>query len=206
MSLLNRDPKSFIVTGFTALIEFGNHYFTLASWLFRYDKNIFKKVEIMMITLTLLCIWLLLNVHNFTGTPLLLIELFMAQRVLEYLIVYSRSFILNRGRIFTDFHHDVNRGEWLIVMFFMSLTQVTVAFATWYRIISLRTEGAFTVALDTMDSFYFSVMTFLTVGYGDITPVTTLAKSVSMFQGALYFYTLLIVLNGLISMHFLHNK
>jgi len=46
------------------------------------------------------------------------------------------------------------------------------------------------------------MITFITVGYGDIIPLSALAKSIVMLQVALTFYTLVIVVNGLISIHF----
>ncbi len=58
-------------------------------------------------------------------------------------------------------------------------------FAMIYVAISLNDPGAFTEPLDAFTSYYFALTVLATVGFGDITPVTTLARSFTMVQMAL---------------------
>jgi voltage-gated potassium channel len=51
-----------------------------------------------------------------------------------------------------------------------------VVFAATYVTIAGQQPGAFTESLDRTDGLYFTVTTFATVGYGDISPVTELAR------------------------------
>lgn len=58
-------------------------------------------------------------------------------------------------------------------------------FAMIYVAISLSDPSAFTEPLDAFTSYYFALTVLATVGFGDITPVTTLARSFTMVQMAL---------------------
>jgi hypothetical protein len=87
-------------------------------------------------------------------------------------------------------------------MFSLNVFQLLLIFAVWYQMISLVNPNAFSHPLHILDSLYFSFVTFVTVGYGDIFPISILAKIVTMGQMILTFYTLVIVVNGLISLHF----
>lgn len=58
-------------------------------------------------------------------------------------------------------------------------------FAMIYVMISLNDESAFTEVLYPFNSYYFALTVLATVGFGDITPVTTLARSATMVQMAL---------------------
>lgn len=58
-------------------------------------------------------------------------------------------------------------------------------FAMVYVAISLLDPTSFTEQLDAFSSYYFALTVLATVGFGDITPVTTLARSVTMVQMAL---------------------
>jgi voltage-gated potassium channel len=51
-----------------------------------------------------------------------------------------------------------------------------VVFASTYCIVATQQSGAFTESLDRTDSLYFTVTVFSTVGFGDIAPVTHLAR------------------------------
>lgn len=58
-------------------------------------------------------------------------------------------------------------------------------FAMVYVAISLFDARAFTEPLDAFTSYYFALTVLATVGFGDITPVTTTARAVTMVQMAL---------------------
>ena len=118
------------------------------------------------------------------------------------IIVYARNFIYNKGRIFAHFENPTRCSEWLIIMFTLNIIQIVVIFAVWYRFISLADPAAFGQAMGVLDSVYFSAITFLTIGFGDITPQSDITKLLVLFQGGITFYTIVIVVNGLISIHF----
>lgn len=58
-------------------------------------------------------------------------------------------------------------------------------FAMIYVSLSLADSEAFTEPLDAFTSYYFALTVLATVGFGDITPVTTVARAVTMVQMAL---------------------
>lgn len=193
---------SLLIPLFSRFIEWGNENFTLSRWLFRKSKKIFVKLELMMVAVAIICFGILLTIRFFPFWLGLLISILLIQRVIEFFIVYTRNFIFNRGRIFSHFDSSEKRGEWLITVFGLNVLQVIFIFAIWYQMISSVDFGAFSHQLFAIDSLYFSFTTFVTVGYGDIFPISVLARVVTMAQMALTFYTLVIVVNGLIALHF----
>lgn len=201
-NIASTENQSLLAKVFTETVEFGNRYFTLGGYLFRRGGNVFMRIEMMMFALTLLCIVLLFWIHRFPYWVGLIVSLLLLQRIFEYLIVYSRNFILGRGRVFTHFQNKVVRGQWLILMFFLNMLQALFIFSIWYRFFSFHHPEAFSSILTTLDSLYFSIVTFFTIGYGDITPISTGAKMLVIFQTLFGFYTIVIVINGLISLHF----
>ena len=204
--ITNNDPEhSFIVSLSSRFIEWGNKYLTLSQWFFKKSKNIFVDLEIMMVIVTTTCLILLCVIEYLPYWLSIVISILLFQRVLEFFIVYSRNFIFNRGRIFSAFSNSQNRGEWLITMFGFNVFQIIFIFALWYRVISKIDPTAFSHPLSVLNSIYFSFVTFVTVGYGDIYPVSSLAQIVVIFQVALTFFILVIVVNGLISIHFNKN-
>ncbi|MBI5422279.1 hypothetical protein HZA44_04060 [Candidatus Peregrinibacteria bacterium] len=198
----NANHHTFIVRAFSAFIEWGNQWLTLSHWIFKPDEFIFVKVETMMIVINTFCLGLLLVIHWVPSALLPFIYAFFVQRIAEFVIVYSRNFIFKRGRVYSQMHSDLNRGVWLILMFSLSLVQIILVFASWYRAISFSNPGAFSQPLGILDSVYFSMVTFLTIGFGDIVPVSASAKILMISQGVLTFFTIAIVINGLISTHF----
>ena len=58
-------------------------------------------------------------------------------------------------------------------------------FAMVYVMVSINDPSAFTESLDSFNGYYFSLTVLATVGFGDITPVTTIARSFTMVQMAL---------------------
>ena len=156
--------KSIILRLSSRFIEFANRHFTLAKWLFGSNKIIFFELEIMMVAIIAVCVGLLFFVDLLPIKLAIIIAILLFQRVFEFVIVYSRNFILHRGRIFSDFPDPQEQGEWLLMMFFMNIIQLVLVFAIWYRVLSLAVPGAFTKTLGTLDSLYFSTVTFLTIG------------------------------------------
>ncbi len=196
------DNSTFLTKFFAGAVEFGNRHFTVSGLLFRDDKKVFAKIEMLLLLLTVLSVSVLFQIENFSFWPGLALCLIFSQRVFEYLIVYSRNFILSRGRVFTDFPDKKSRGEWIVIMFLLNLLQVILVFALWYRFLSLHIPSAFSQTIGVLDGFYLSVITFFTLGFGDIVPTAPVTKLIVSFQSFLSFYTLLIVMNGLIAHHF----
>jgi voltage-gated potassium channel len=64
----------------------------------------------------------------------------------------------------------------------IGMPTLLVVFAATYVIIDGQQSGAFTEPLNRTDGLYFTVTTFATVGYGDISPVTELARVVVTVQ------------------------
>lgn len=75
----------------------------------------------------------------------------------------------------------VRAAEALVLVAAMFLALFSIAYVS----ISRVDPQAFTEPLDTFTSYYFALTVLATVGFGDITPVNTAARSVTMFQMAL---------------------
>ena len=57
-----------------------------------------------------------------------------------------------------------------------------VLFATAYFVMSRTAPGNFSEPLSRLDSAYYTVTVFATVGFGDITPVTSAARAATTLQ------------------------
>lgn len=55
-------------------------------------------------------------------------------------------------------------------------------FAAIYTQISIRFPGSFSEPLDHFNAYYYAMTVLATVGFGDITPVTPMARIISMIQ------------------------
>jgi voltage-gated potassium channel len=69
-----------------------------------------------------------------------------------------------------------------IRMLTLGLPLFLVLFASTYCTIAAHQPHAFSESISRTDGLYFTVTTFTTVGYGDISPVTQLARIVAMVQ------------------------
>lgn len=58
-------------------------------------------------------------------------------------------------------------------------------FAAFYVVISTSDPTSFTEPLDHFTAYYFALTVLATVGFGDITPVTTIARATAMVQMAI---------------------
>ena len=74
--------------------------------------------------------------------------------------------------------------EWVGPAFFSYLLGLAI-FAVIYVLISEGNPESFTEPLDRFTAYYFALTVLATVGFGDITPVTTLARAVTMIQMSL---------------------
>ena len=58
----------------------------------------------------------------------------------------------------------------------VGLPMLLVVFASTYWVVAAQQDGAFTEPLNRTDGLYFTVTVFSTVGFGDISPVSQLAR------------------------------
>ncbi len=198
--------QSWLLTAFTGAIEWGNRWLTLSGWLFKKSGNVFIKLEGMIFLLTLFTFSLLFWIDLLPYWAGLTIAILLVQRVVEFVIVYSRNFILNRGRIYSEFADHQTRGQWLLLMFSFNILQLIFVFSIWYYFISLKNPAAFSAPLSRLDSVYYSIVTFSTIGYGEIVPLAVLPKLLVITQAFLFFFIIVVVINGLISLHFSRSK
>lgn len=75
--------------------------------------------------------------------------------------------------------HPVLRGVEALVI---SVPLLVLTFAATYVVVDHNSPGSFTEALSRLDAAYFSVTVLATVGFGDIAPVTGVARSLVMSQ------------------------
>jgi hypothetical protein len=75
--------------------------------------------------------------------------------------------------------HPVLRGVEAVAV---SVPLLVLTFAATYVVVDNNNPGSFTEALSRLDAAYFSVTVLATVGFGDIAPVTELARSLVMAQ------------------------
>lgn len=197
-------PQSIIIKAFGAATEFGYKYLTIGGLFFKNDPHVFVKLEAIMVVLIAVSIGVLVGLEYMPFGLALVCCILLSQRILEYVIVYSRNFIFNRGRIFTHFSDSSTLGQWVILVFFLNVIEIIVVFAVWYRFFFLFFDRAFSQAITftVMDSLYLSMTTFAMVSFGDIIPTAYFTKTFVMIESMLIFYTIIVVINGLISVHF----
>ncbi|GDX31968.1 metal transporter [Actinomycetes bacterium] len=95
--------------------------------------------------------------------------------------VYLWYFRLQLRRIRKARYPQIQASEALILV----ATMFLAIFAVTYDMMSGADPASFTEDLDRFSAFYFAVTVLATVGFGDITPVTTAARSVAMIQMAI---------------------
>ena len=77
---------------------------------------------------------------------------------------------------------SMQRDSISLLPFFRLFAIVVVSFASCYHAIGIMDQEAFSRPIDAVDSVYFSLVTAATVGFGDISPVSTSAKVVCMVE------------------------
>ncbi|MSO26852.1 MAG: two pore domain potassium channel family protein [Candidatus Nanopelagicales bacterium] len=92
--------------------------------------------------------------------------------------LYLCYFRLQLRRIRKARYPRVQAAEALVLV----ATMFLAIFAVTYDMLSGADPGSFTENLDRFSALYFAVTVLATVGFGDITPVTTTARSVAMVQ------------------------
>ncbi len=110
--------------------------------------------------------------------PLVLVE------VLDvvYMVAMGVVFLLYLRWQVHSIHRSGTPGtRWIESVIVLGVLFVSV-FARSYRVLSTKDVTAFSQPLDTLDSYYYAVTVFSTVGFGDITPKLALAKVFTMTQ------------------------
>ena len=92
--------------------------------------------------------------------------------------IYGLFFARELKRIRRAKYPAIVAGEAMILVAVMFLA----VFAAYYVMISNQDPAAFTEPLDHFTAYYFAITVLATVGFGDITPVTPLARIVTMVQ------------------------
>jgi voltage-gated potassium channel len=75
--------------------------------------------------------------------------------------------------------HPVLRGVESLVV---SVPLLVLSFAATYAVVDHNSPGSFTEALSRLDAAYLAVTILATVGFGDITPLSDVARSLVMAQ------------------------
>lgn len=85
-------------------------------------------------------------------------------------------------------------------LYTLAVVMFLAIFSKLYLMVSLTNPQAFTEQLNHFTAYYFALTVLATVGFGDITPITVLARSLTMVQMALDL-TFLALLVRLVSTH-----
>jgi voltage-gated potassium channel Kch len=113
--------------------------------------------------------------------------------------LFSGKHMKHLGHLFLDktsrYGHSL--GRWVAtVLFFIAIFAVTYAILDYFSAIKMLADYSYSTN-NLFDYFYFSIVTFTTLGYGDIVPVTILEKAIVGVEVVLG-YTMLGVLINLI--------
>ena len=99
-------------------------------------------------------------------------------RLLGVLLVFLSALALQLRMIIAADVPQVRAAEAVVETILMFLC----LFALLYTSMSITDPSAFTEPLSRVDALYFTTVTFATVGFGDITPVSQLARAVVTVQ------------------------
>ena len=112
----------------------------------------------------------------------------LASSIINLLFIFAALITINR-KIFTEKKVTSDTIEGGIVVFFM----IGIVWALLYRMLAMFDPNAFSEIGDTTHLFdtlfYFSFTTLTTLGYGDVTPISDLARILATFEamiGVLY--------------------
>lgn len=123
-----------------------------------------------------------------------------------FLMIYLFYFLLISHQIYMDLMQKKNWGVEMISAAFSGYILLGTVFSLLF--ITMGSSGAFSGPGGTIpnsDYLYFSFVTLLTIGYGDITPVTEIAKKVVVLLGLMgNFYTVFVI--GIIIGKFLNSQ
>lgn len=123
-----------------------------------------------------------------------------------FLIIYLIYFLLVSFQIYFDLMYEQKLGIETISAAFSGYILLGTVFSLIF--ISMGASGAFKGPdgpVQNSDYLYFSFVSLLTIGYGDITPVTEISKKVIILLGLIgHFYSVFVV--GIVIGKFLNNQ
>ena len=153
-----------------------------------------RNIEIYVLIITILVISdaILLNM-NLCQSHLVFIIL-PIYRIFEIFVVTINLNIFDRLRIKKRKHY-VSGITRTIILSIWNYLELLLAFAIVYNVFIDQLNGASTF----FDSFYFSVITQLTIGYGDIKPVGNL-RIIPIIQGIIGLFFMLIIISRFIAL------
>ncbi|MBI2083589.1 MAG: two pore domain potassium channel family protein [Deltaproteobacteria bacterium] len=139
-----------------------------------------RHLEIYLVSTTSLIILMIFlsKILSFVGWFLLFLGVV---RILQIIALNAMSLLFGL-RLLSAQVPDRERTRWHFVAILFSLVDVLLIYAfsyyflnTRYEVLNLRSDSFF-------DHFYYSMLTLMTVGYGDIVPVTALGKFLAMSE------------------------
>jgi voltage-gated potassium channel len=98
--------------------------------------------------------------------------------IIVAVLVFTFFFSFQLKKIKKARYPQIRSIEALIMVSIMFIA----VFAAIYTQISIRFPGSFSEPLDHFNAYYYAMTVLATVGFGDITPVTPLARVISMIQ------------------------
>jgi len=119
--------------------------------------------------------------------------LFRAFRLIRVFRIFKLFSFMNEGYLLLE---SIRKSSKKILVYFLFVIVLVIAIGTLMYIIEGHRPGSQFTDLGT--SIYWAVVTLTTVGYGDITPVTTLGRFLCSFVMVLG-YTIIAVPTGIVS-------
>jgi voltage-gated potassium channel len=153
-------------------------------------------------------LWVVVIITGITFLINLQFLFFGDLKVIVNAFVSLLSFLLTIGMLFktsTKIIWDSDKQIILsIVLIFELIMHIVVLYAIFFCTISALLNGSFsegnkTVVLGSIDALYYSITTFTTTGYGDIIPMSNVARMIASSEMIFGFLTSTFVMSILVS-------
>ena len=113
--------------------------------------------------------------ERWRGAPIQLLDV-------AFMITMAVVFLLYlRWQVHSIHRSGTPQARWIESVIVLGFLFVS-AFARSYRILDFANDHAFSEPLSTLNSYYYAVTVFSTVGFGDITPKVDIAQVFTMVQ------------------------